>query len=180
MPNKVIEKTFLETYQMHSDSIFKFVLFKIDNRERALDLSQDTFMKTWIHIQKNGYPQNIRAFLYKVAANLIIDEYRKRGKKDYNTDSLESMSEGGFEPSNDISEIESMTNRLDGEKLMELTKSLPETFSTVLYMKYNEELTLSEIAESLNVSQNVVSVRLNRAIKKMKEIVDLEIKKHEK
>ncbi len=90
MPNKVLEKTFLEAYEAYSDNILRFVIFKIDNREKALDLVQETFMKTWMHIVKNGKPDNIRAFLYKVASNLVIDEYRIRGRKDYNTDSLES------------------------------------------------------------------------------------------
>jgi DNA-directed RNA polymerase specialized sigma24 family protein len=93
MPNKAIEKMFLDAYQMHSDAIFRFVSFKIDNREKALDITQDTFMKTWMHISKNGEIQNIRAFLYKVAGNLVIDEYRRRGRKDYGTDSLEEITE---------------------------------------------------------------------------------------
>ena len=180
MTNKVLEKTFMENYQMHSDSIFRFVLFKIDNRERALDLMQETFMKTWLHITKNGEPQNTRAFLYKVAGNLVIDEYRKRGKKDFGTDSLEDLADDGFEPSNNISEIETMTNRLDGEKVMELVNTLPDIYSSILFMKYNEELSISEISESLGVSQNVVSVRINRALKKLKETVEKETLKHSK
>ncbi len=70
MPNQVLEKMFMEAYQSHSDSIFRFILFKIDNRERALDLTQETFMKTWVNLSKSGGIQNIRAFLYKVAGNL--------------------------------------------------------------------------------------------------------------
>ncbi|KND47842.1 MAG: RNA polymerase sigma factor [Parcubacteria bacterium C7867-006] len=179
MPNKVLEKMFLEAYQSHSDSIFRFIIFKIDNRERALDLTQETFMKTWIHISKNGELENIRAFLYKVAGNLVIDEYRKRGKKDYNTDSLETMSEDGFEPTSNVDELESIVNKLDGEKIMGLVQTLPEMYSDILFMKYNEDLSISEMADSLDVSQNVVSVRLNRAIKKLKDLVSSEIKKYE-
>ncbi len=178
MSNKVLEKMLLEAYQSHSESIFRFILFKIDNRERALDLAQETFMKTWIHISKNGELKNTRAFLYKVAGNLVIDEYRKRGKKDFNTDSLEAMSEDGFEPSATIDELDSITNKLDGEKLMELVQTLPEMYSDILFMKYNEDLSISEMADNLEVSQNVVSVRLNRAIKKLRDLVSAETKKY--
>lgn len=180
MPNKVLEKKFLETYEMYSDSIFRFILFKIDNREKALDLAQETFMKTWVHITKNGEPKNTRAFLYKVASNLVIDEYRRRGKKDYATDSLEVLSEDGFEPSSSTNELESMTDRLDGEKVMALVNSLPPMYSSVLFLKYTEELSIPEIAENLEVSQNVVSVRLNRALAKLKELVETEAKEFQK
>lgn len=180
MSNKETEKMFLDAYQMHSDAIFRFILFKIDNREKALDISQETFMKTWMHISNNGKIQNIRAFLYKVASNLVIDEYRKRDKKDYMTDSLESMSEDGFDPRSDIDEFESITNKLDGEKIFDLIKDLPPMYANILFLKYNEELSIAEISENLDVSQNVVSVRLNRAIKKLKEMVDSEIEKFQK
>ncbi len=172
MPNIVLEKQFKEAYHSHSDAIFRFILFKIDNREKALDFTQETFMKTWMHITKNGAPQNIRAFLYRVAGNMIIDEYRRRGKKDYVTDSLENMSETGFEPSAETNELESAMNRLDGANVMSLLKELPNMYSSVIIMKYSEDMSISEMSESLGVSQNVVSVRLNRALKKLKDVVD--------
>ncbi len=172
MPNIVLEKQFKEAYHSHSDAIFRFILFKIDNREKALDFTQETFMKTWVHITKNGAPQNIRAFLYRVAGNMIIDEYRRRGKKEYITDSLEDMSETGYEPSVETSELESAINRLDGATVMGFVKELPDMYSSILLMKYSDEMSISEISESLSVSQNVVSVRINRALKKLKDIVD--------
>ncbi len=180
MANKVLEKMFQEAYQMHSDAIFRFVLFKIDNREKALDLTQETFMKTWMHLIKNTDIKNLRAFLYRVAGNLVIDEYRKRGKKDYATDSLEVMSEDGFEPSSNINELEALTNRLDGEKVMSMISSLPEMYSSILFLKYSEDLSISEMAEDLEVSQNVVSVRLNRAMAKLRELIELESKEFQK
>lgn len=177
MPNKALEKMFLEAYKTHSDAIFRFVLFKIDNREKALDITQETFMKTWTYITKNGAPENVRAFLYKVAGNLVIDEYRRRDKRDYATDSLDALSEDGFEPSNTESELETLTNRLDGEKVMDLVNKLPPMYSSVLFLKYTEELSISEIAGRLDVTQNVVSVRLNRATTKLKELVESETRK---
>ena len=180
MPNQVLEKMFMEAYQSHSDSIFRFILFKIDNRERALDLTQETFMKTWVNLSKSGGIQNIRAFLYKVAGNLVIDEYRKRGRKDYALSSLETMGEDGFEPSSDVNELEALTNKLDAEKVMDVVNKLPPIYSSVLFLKYNEDYSISEIAENLDISQNVVSVRLNRAMHKLKEMVEEEINQYQK
>lgn len=179
MTDQLLEKMFTEAWEKHSDSIFRFVFFKINNREKTLDLVQETFMKTWIHISKNGSPENTKAFLYKVAGNLVIDEYRKRGRKE-SDESLDELAEVGFEPSKEESEVESMINRLDGEKVMEMINTLPEMYSSIMFMKYNEELSIPEISDILEVSPNVVSVRLNRAIKKLKENFETEMKKYQK
>ncbi len=177
MSNQALEKTFLEAYGNHNDAIFRFILFKIDNRERALDIVQETFMKTWLHMTSKGKIENTRAFLYTVAGNLIIDEYRRRERKDYHTDSLDTLNEAGFEPSVSEDEVEKIMDKLDGEQAMTMIKELPPLYSSVLYMKYSEEMSIPEMAKSLDVSENVVSVRINRAMKKLKEMTEEELKK---
>lgn len=174
MSNLALEKMFLDTYQTYSDAIFRFIFFKIDNRERALDLTQEAFMKAWMQLSRDGGVQNMRAFLYKVASNLVIDEYRKRGRSQ--GESLDAMSEDGFEPKAE-SEIDSLINKIDGAKVMQKIQDLPQIYSEVIFLKYTEELSISEISENLGVSENVVSVRLNRAIKKLKEMVEEEMAK---
>lgn len=174
MPNLSLEKMFLDTYQTYSDAIFRFIFFKIDNRERALDLTQEAFMKAWLEMSKDGGVQNMRAFLYKVASNLVIDEYRRRGRS--GNESLDDMREDGFEPKTE-NEIESLINKIDGEKIMEKIKDLPQIYSEVIFLKYTEELSISEMSENLGVSENVISVRINRGLKKLKQLVEDDMKK---
>ncbi len=178
--NQALEKDFLRSYESYSDAIFRFILFKIDNREKALDMMQETFMKTWVHISKEGKLDNTRAFLYKVAGNMVIDEYRRRGLSGYKTESLENLSESGFEPSEDINNLERLIDRLDGVKVMNTASTLPEIYSSVLFMKYSEDLSIGEIAKNSGVTENVISVRLNRALKKLREIIEKEEEKYEK
>ncbi len=170
--NQELEKKFLSAYSKYSDAIFRYIFFKINNREKTLDFVQETFMKTWIYMLKNGEPKNTRAFLYTVAGNLVIDEYRRRNRKDYNTDSLDKLREDGFEPKEDGEVLETLMNKHDGEKVVKIISELPEIYSSVLYLKYIEELSIGEIAENMSVSVNVVSVRLNRGLKKLKEVVE--------
>ena len=178
MSNKVLEKEFRVAYEKHSDAIFRFILFKIDNREKALDLTQETFMKMWLSVSKGEKLENPRAFLYTVAGNLVIDEYRRRERKDYHTDSLEVMSEDGYEPSGSLDEIGKLMDKFDGSKAFEMVKNLPEMYSEVVFMKYSEELSIPEIATHLSVTENVVSVRLNRAMSKLKDIAKKELEKY--
>ncbi len=176
--DKDLQKTLTDSYEKYSDPVFKFVFFKINNRERSLEILQEVFMKTWIHISKNESIENMRAFLYKVAGNLVIDEYRKRDRKEYKTESLDELNENGFEPSESADVLDSFIDKMDGSKVMELIHNLPETYAEVLFMKYTEELTIGEIAENLGVTENVISVRLNRAMNKLREVVNKELEKY--
>ncbi|MES3004579.1 MAG: RNA polymerase sigma factor [Patescibacteria group bacterium] len=170
--NQDLEKSFLIAYEQHSDAIFRFIFFKLNDRERTLDLVQETFMKTWLHMSKNQAIDNTKAFLYTVAGHLVIDEYRKRGRKDHLTSSLDGLNEEGFEPSLDINELEVLSNHLDGKEIMKVIQELPQIYSTVLLMKYAEELSVTEISEVIGETPNVISVRLNRGIKKLKELLE--------
>jgi DNA-directed RNA polymerase specialized sigma24 family protein len=50
--NRAIEKSFLEMHDSFSDEIFRFCLSKTRNRDLALDITQETFIKTWDLSQK--------------------------------------------------------------------------------------------------------------------------------
>src|ERR1035437_9556456 len=82
--------------------------FKLHNHAMGEDLVQDTFMKTWSYLVKGGKIDVMKAFLYHVLNNLIVDEYRKR-----KTTSLEVLLEKGFEPT--APEPAHLLNVLDGK-----------------------------------------------------------------
>ena len=126
-------------------------------------------MKTWLYISNSSQKiDNIRALLYRIAGNIIIDEYRKQSRTDNKLESLEDMAEFGFDPGFD--EIESLIDKIDGKIAMKLVEELPEIYSEVLFLRYSGNQTIPEIAQVLSLTENVISVRINRGIKKLKEI----------
>jgi DNA-directed RNA polymerase specialized sigma24 family protein len=92
--------------------------FKVHNKATSEDLVQETFMKTWSYLVRGGKIDIMRAFLYHVLNNLIVDEYRKR-----KTISLDALVEKGFEPSD--SKSERLINVLDGRAMLLLVQRLP-------------------------------------------------------
>lgn len=161
-----VEKMFIEAFNLHSDALFRYCFFRVGDRERALEMTQDIFMKTWGHIQKNSTPiLNIKAFLYTTGRNLIIDEYRKR-KIVLSLETLED--EKGFEPS--VDDYQSMVNIMDGSQAIALISSLPDVYREVIFMRYVQELSLEEIAQITGDSENAISVRIHRGIHKLQEL----------
>ena len=135
--------------------------FKVNNRVISGDLVQDTFIKTWSYLIKGGKIDIMKAFLYHVLNNLIVDQYRK-----HKTSSLDILLEKGFEPS--VSDKERIFNILDGKTALLLIARLPEAYQKVMRMKYIQDLTLKEISLITGQSKNTIAVQIHRGLEKLK------------
>ncbi len=160
-----IMEQFTKAYDELSDAIFRHCWFRIGDRERAKDLMQDTFTKSWQYISQGTQVSNLRPFLYKVANNLIIDEYRK--KKELSLDGLMAQ---GFEPGFD--EKKNIEQGIDAKLAIGVINQLDEKYREVVLMRYVDELSPKEIAEIIGDSDNNISVKIHRGIKQLKEILE--------
>jgi len=153
-----------KAYEEHSDAIFRYCFFKISDREKALDLVQETYTHVWQYLIKGNEIDNIKTFLYRTARNLIIDEYRKK-----KTFSLDSLMDLGFEPKIEVEEA--LYTELDISQVMKCVEQLPEKYSSIIVMRYVNDLSVTEIASIVNETENVVSVRIFRGISKLRALV---------
>ena len=165
-PNK-IKEIFMQSYEEFSDAIFRYALFQTSNKETALDIAQDTFTKNWQYLQKGEEIENIRAFLYRVARNLIID-YRRKKK----TSSLDEIMETGKDFKNEIDPIEEKQEEFDKKHVLKTIEKVDEKYKAILIMRYVEEMSIKEIGETLEKSENHISVMIHRGIDKLKKILE--------
>jgi len=135
--------------------------FKLSNYRMSEDLVQDTFMKTWVYLMKGGEIDTMKAFLYHILNNLIIDEYRKS-----KTDSLDALLEKGFEPKTESTE--QLINMLDGEDALVLISHLPVMYQKVMRMRYVQDLSLKEMSLITGQSRNTMAVQAHRGLEKLK------------
>lgn len=158
------EHNFIKAYDAYADAIFRHCYFRVFDRERAKELMQETFTRTWDYMVKGNEVKSIRTFLYKIANNLIIDHVRK--KKEF---SLETLQETGFEPSHTTKD--ELHIHIDAERVIEVIGKLDEMYREPILMRYVDGLKPKEIAELLNETVNVVSVRINRGVKQLRELL---------
>ena len=164
-----MEQRFFDAYEAYADAIFRHCYFRVSDRELARDIMQESFMRTWEYMASGKDPENIRAFLYRVASNLIIDHYRK--KKAY---SLDALSENhGFDPSSD--ETDRIIDASDAKRALMHLPRLPEPYRTVFVMRYVDGFTPREIAETTGEHENTISVRIHRAAKKLRSYIEEQI-----
>src|SRR5512133_1659289 len=72
-----LEKIFEKAYADNTDGLFRFVLYKVSNKEQAVDIVADVYLHFWQTLQKEKV-ENTRALLYRIARNLVIDWYKKK------------------------------------------------------------------------------------------------------
>ncbi|MFA6603589.1 MAG: RNA polymerase sigma factor [Patescibacteria group bacterium] len=152
---------FIKAYDELADAIFRHCYFRVYDREKARDLVQDCFMKTWDYLCRGGEIGNIKAFLYRTATNLAIDAGRR-----HQTDSLEALLEQGFDPTGASGSAEQLA---ETARVVAAIDRLKPAFRDVLKHRFLEGLGPQEIARLSGLSENVVSVRINRAVATLKK-----------
>jgi RNA polymerase sigma-70 factor (ECF subfamily) len=152
---KSIEKQFLAAYEAYADAIFRYCFFKTKDQDLAKDLVQQTFLKAWVYLGQDHQIDNFRAFLYRLAGNLIIDWYRKR-----KAESLEKLADKGFEPADRHT---SPDTQAEVAWMLKVLDTLDPADQELIIWRYVEDLSPRTIAEMLHEKENNVSVRIHRA-----------------
>lgn len=169
-----MKKRFVSLYTKEADAVFRYCLIRTSSRETALDVSQEAFMRFWDALVQNKSITNDRAFLFTIARNLIIDWYRKKKSV-----SLEALGESGDGEDRDVLDtlvledngLENNEFNAEGRYVIEKIKELDPQYQQMLYLRFVEDMKPKEIAEIVGESVNVVSVRITRAIEKLRGIV---------
>lgn len=156
---------FKEFFLMMQPGIYKFLYRYLCDRNAAEDLTQETFVKFWMHREDLDPNFSPKSYLYKIARNLALNHISRSNtvnnfvltKKDYV--SLLINPEENFDKYFLLDEFQKAVN------------DLPERCrATFILCKY-EGFKYSEIAEILNVSIQTVKNQMNKAISVLKKLL---------
>lgn len=168
------KEAFIRAYDDNVKDIHRFVYFKIGKKEDADDLTSMIFLKAWNHIQNNTLEdaKTLRALLYKIARNSIIDHYRNSGNK--LSASLDDE-ENPIEIATAEGDQRDQQEKLDQAANLELIKNklplLKEEYRELIIMKFVNDLTLEEMADITGKNRGNIRVLLHRALKSLRELV---------
>lgn len=154
----ISEATFIRAYDEHADGIFRFCAYRLGDRERAKDITQDAFMRTWSYIAAGNRIDNLKAFLYRTARNLTVNE-RVRSSS-VSLDILHEQS--GYDPEDHALPLPDA--QAEARILSEHLDTLEPPFREVLVLRYMNGLAVKEIATILDEEPNTISVRIHRAL----------------
>ena len=160
-----LEQMYLKAYDDYADALFRHAVLRVRDRELAKDMVQETFVKTWDYLAKGKSIDHVRAFLYRALQNTIVDAMRKKRSV-----SLDAMHEDdGFEIA-DETQDPTPEVREEAKVALRHLATLDELYRVPITLRYVDSLTPSEIAKLLGISENVVSVRIHRGLKQLREL----------
>ncbi len=158
------KKTFIRVYDEYADAIFRYCALRISDRERAKEIMQETFTNVWQYANIKGGIENMRAFLYKSARNLCINEIASR-----RTFSLDEMVEkSGFDVIDPY--LPSPETASETALLLRKIRELSSEEAELLSMRYTDDMEVKEIAKILDMLPNTVTVKIQRAEEKLKKL----------
>lgn len=151
------EGRFRETYDAHHAALHRYVARLAADASLADDVTQEIFVRLWKEMTAVGEPDNVRAWLYRVATNLVID----RGHRHRRT--LAFILPSAFTPANTPSRAPDVERDVVRRQLVRRAlERLPEPMRQCLLL-HHEGLTGKEIALVLGVKPSYVGTLVLRA-----------------
>lgn len=151
-------------YERYHDPIEKYVRSRVRSREDTEDLTEETFLKALENMPTYQPIAPFSSWLYRIAHNRIIDFSRKR-KHELVLRELFPVEENTltetyemFIPGLSLEKTELIT------EVQEAIASLPPKTVTLIRQYYLEELSSTQVAETLGITEGAARVRLHRAI----------------
>ena len=160
------EEEFTKAYDTYAVPILRHISFRVSNKDVAQDLTQETFFRAWRFISsKEGAVKikSFKAFLYRIANNLVIDYYRKKKE----TVSLEDIQQK--ELIVQALQEEEAEARIEKAVMEKHLAELKDEYRQILLYRYVDDLSVSEISEMMGKTKDNVSVTTHRALKALRK-----------
>ncbi len=157
--------------QKYLKPMYNFVFKYMHTTEAAEDVTQEAFLKIWKNIKKFNGKYKFKTWAFTVAKNTALDHLKKKG---FVALSQEDPAEGGLEnilASYEPLPEEAMAKIQDAQMVGRAVNSLPQKYSRVLALYYQNQLNFREISEILKESIHTIKTRHRRALIYLKKTI---------
>jgi RNA polymerase sigma-70 factor (ECF subfamily) len=155
-------------YERYSKLLLRYFFSMLNyDEDKAQDFLQDLFVKL---LEKPDYfnPQmNFRTWIFCLAANMCKNEFRKISGRYYVSE--DHVPEFGNPYQQET--YDSLDEALLKQSLEESIKQLGYKHKSVFVMRFQEEMSIREISNIMNISEGTVKSRLYYALKKMEKLM---------
>lgn len=147
--------------------IDRFLKLRVSRPEDVEDLYAEIWMRFWTYAQSTQV-ESVSGLIHTITRGMIAEFYQRRDRKP------EPFSlTGADNEDRDVSVPvhEKLIAQVDVELLKESMRSLRDEEAELIQLRYLEGFRIKDIARQLGKTENVISVTLNRAIKKLRNSI---------
>ena len=157
----------------NQSNIYSYILFIVHDRETAEDLFQDTLVKAIAYMQDGRYTTSgkFAGWLMRIAHNTVMDWYRSLAQFHFVEANKDNDLSNVSDPSLVVGNIENQyVNSQTLKDVRRLLDMLPMIQREVVYMRFYQQLSFKEIAETTNCSINTALGRMRYAVLNMRRM----------
>lgn len=160
-------------YDRYAHLVYNKCISFVQNKEEAQDLTHDIFVKLFIKIKTFGHKSKFSTWLYSFTYNHCVNyvqrDLNKRKSKFIYTDS-ETEQDYLNTVQNKIND--EIINSMDSEKLTKALELIDPNDKSILFMKYQDEMSIEDIQEVLELGKSAVKMRLSRAKSRLVKVYE--------
>jgi RNA polymerase sigma-70 factor (ECF subfamily) len=152
-------------YERYLDEIYRYVYFRLFNHQEAEDLTETAFLKAWEALPKSRKKiKNFRAWIYRIAHNLVIDEVRKKHPEALEGNAV--VQEKHFKIEGVLEE------KQESQALVNALAQLEPNYQQVIVLRFFNQVSHAEVAQILELNEGHVRVLQYRGLKRLRQLME--------
>ena len=154
-------------YDQYADRIYTYIYHRVGQAELAEDMTEQVFMRMLEAIRTGrAWRTSFSGWLYRIAHNLVIDHYRRRGRA-----ILIDLDDASPVVATLGDPVRSAESRLDREHLRAALAQLTEEQAHVITLRFLEEMSIAETADIMDKTEGAIKALQYRAVLALKRVM---------
>jgi RNA polymerase sigma-70 factor (ECF subfamily) len=159
-------RAFEELVERHKQKAYRTAFDFTRDREEAKDLSQEAFLKAFVHLKNFDGRSGFYTWFYRILVNVCLDYKRhsKRAAIEEFNESVENQVDPSHQPPAALSPYQYAAAGQMSRKVSAALQALPPRQRAAFILKNHQGLSIKEIAEIMQTAEGTVKVHLHRAV----------------
>ncbi|MGE5405608.1 MAG: RNA polymerase sigma factor [Candidatus Saccharibacteria bacterium] len=162
---------FEELVGRYQKPVFRVAYRMMGNHEEAEDVAQEVFINVYNKMYQFDPSKKFAPWLFKITTNTCISRLRRKKKVVLLNFEEAATRQIEYEHSDYIDPLANLERAELRETVNKAMLEMPETYRAIIILRYQMDLTNSEIAETLGITRENVEVKMHRARKMLRGIL---------
>jgi RNA polymerase sigma-70 factor (ECF subfamily) len=162
---------FAKLYDRYVDVVYRYVLFRVGDRELAEDVTSETFLRALRRIGSVSYQgRDVGAWFVTIARNLVLDHVKSsRFRLEVVTAEVES-------PKTESGPEHEVLSKVTAEALLRCVETLGDDQRECIVLRFLQGLSVAETAQIMNRNEGAVKALQHRAVRRLAHLLPSDLR----